>query len=323
MHDGDASPGAGPDGGLDGGEPFRHEALLYPDAATYASVIARFVRAGLARDEPTLVVVPGSNLARVRAALGGDAAAVRFEDMTEVGANSNRLIPWVVRPFLAQRLDRTVRIVSEPVWPRRAPEEITLAIQHEALTNRAFAGCAATLLCPYDSTRLSASVLAFAARTHPLVRDGDEVRPCAGFVDPDVVVASLNNPLPPPGRIAAQLAFGRHNLTELRNVVARYASRAGMEQDRIGDLRLAVNEVATNTIVHGRSGGTVRVWYEEDRLICEIQGPGEIDDPLAGRRVPPERSPRGRGLLVANNVCDLVETYTSADATTTRLHMRY
>jgi hypothetical protein len=43
---------------------------------------------------------------------------------------------------------------------------------------------------------------------------------------------------------------------------------------------------------------------------------------MAGRVVPAPDSPRGRGLLIANRLCDLVQTHTAPTGTTTRLHMR-
>lgn len=304
-------------------EPFRHEALLYPDADAYTSVTTRFILDGLAKEEPAMVAVPAANGARIRAALGTHAAQIRFVDITRAGANPNRIIPWLLRAFIDEHPDRPVRVVGESIWPGRPDDEVTLALQHEALINRAFAGRAATILCPFDATRLNSSVLAFANRTHPMIRDSDDVRPCADYVDPDVVVASLNNPLPAAGDVAAEFVFHPANLTDLRNLVARHASHAGMARDRIADLRLAVNEVATNTILHGHGTGAVRIWYEEDRIVCEIKGPGGIDDTLAGRRFPAEKEAGGRGLLVANNLCDLVETYTTPQTTTTRLHMRY
>jgi anti-sigma regulatory factor (Ser/Thr protein kinase) len=176
--------------------------------------------------------------------------------------------------------------------------------------------------CLYDAQGLDPSVLSFATRTHPAITDGDQPRPCAAYTDPDVVVASLNMPLPDESRAAAELVFDATRLRGVRRMVSAHAARAGLATTRIADLQLAVNEVATNTIVHGRGPGTLKIWQEPGRVICEIQGPGEIADWLAGRILPSEESLRGRGLLVANRLCDLVETYTHPLSTTTRLHMR-
>jgi hypothetical protein len=58
-------------------------------------------------------------------------------------------------------------------------------------------------------------------------------------------------------------------------------------------------------------------------MICEIRGPGHIGDWLAGRIRPAADSDRGRGLLLANRLCDLIQTYTRPESTVTRLHMRH
>jgi anti-sigma regulatory factor (Ser/Thr protein kinase) len=311
--------------------PFRHAALLYPDDEMYVHATSVFIREGLAAGEPVLVAVPAANLAKICGAMRGDTDGVRFLDMQQVGRNPNRIIPWVLRAFLIEHAPRQARIICEPIWPGRSPEEVPLAIQHDALINRAFGGRDATILCPYDATRLDTSLLSFATRTHPFVCNansdgsgcGDLTRPCAAYTDPDMVIAALNQPLPDASESDAGLTFDLRGLHEVRELIQEHATCAGLSAGRIADLQLAVNEVATNTLLHGAGPGTLKIWYQPDRLICEIQGPGEISDWLAGRMIPAEDTPRGRGLLVANLLCDLVEAHTHPFSTTTRLHMRY
>jgi anti-sigma regulatory factor (Ser/Thr protein kinase) len=93
-------------------------------------------------------------------------------------------------------------------------------------------------------------------------------------------------------------------------------------QPRAGDLVLAVNEVATNSVVHGGGQGIVRVWCEPDALICEVSDGGAITDPLAGRRRPPDGNVGGHGLWLCNQLCDLVQIRSFADRGVVRLHMR-
>jgi hypothetical protein len=56
-------------------------------------------------------------------------------------------------------------------------------------------------------------------------------------------------------------------------------------------------------------------------LLCQIDGGGRIEDPLAGRRAPPADAHHGWGLLLANSLCDLVEIRSGPGGTTVRLHM--
>lgn len=156
-------------------EAFIHPALFYRSETEYTDRTAAFVREGLAAGEPVAVAVPGPNLELVRAGLGSDARDVTFLDMTEAGRNPGRIIPGVLRAFADAHPRVRVRIVGEPVWAGRSAAEYPACAQHEALINAAFAGRRATILCPYDETRLAADVLADALVTHPtVITEGSE-----------------------------------------------------------------------------------------------------------------------------------------------------
>jgi anti-sigma regulatory factor (Ser/Thr protein kinase) len=116
------------------------------------------------------------------------------------------------------------------------------------------------------------------------------------------------------------LPFDIDSLAALRQIVAEYAVRVGLTEDRVCDLQLAVNELATNTVTHADGPGVLRLWAQSDRLICEISDAGRLTDPLAGRIPPPDDSEHGRGLILINHVCDLVQTYVGSHGTTIRVH---
>ena len=84
---------------------------------------------------------------------------------------------------------------------------------------------------------------------------------------------------------------------------------------------LAVNEIAANSVQHGGGSGTLRIWREGDVLTCEIRDSGHLDDPLADRRRPAPGEDGGRGLWLANQLCDLVQVRSFTTGTTVRLHM--
>ena len=299
-----------------------HDGFFYHDVEEFLAVTVPFVREGLAEAEPVLVAVPQPRVDLLRDELGEGSAEVRFLDMSKAGRNPNRIIPWVLRAFVDEFTGRPVRIIGEPIWPGRAPAEIPVCVQHEAMINVALADTPATVLCPYDAARLHAGVLMYAGRTHPtLVVDGTR-RPHEGYAEPIGLVALLNQPLPDPPEPVSEVCFDLNGLAEMRSMVAEGGRRAGLAPDLIVDLQLAVNEIASNSMIHGRGDAVVRVWLEADRVVCEVRGPGEITDWMAGRVRPADTSERGRGLLLANRLCDLVQTYTCPDGTTTRLHMR-
>ena len=111
------------------------------------------------------------------------------------------------------------------------------------------------------------------------------------------------------------------DLAAVRAVVYRHARQAGLPESRAIDLVLAVSEVAANTVRHTKSPGSLKIWYDTDEIVCQIQDEGTITDPLAGRRQPSLEAMGGHGLWIVNQVCDAVEMRSDETGTTIRLHM--
>jgi anti-sigma regulatory factor (Ser/Thr protein kinase) len=302
------------------GETFVHEGLFYADEDSYLAGTVPFVEGALAAAQPVLVAVPGPNLERIRTALGRGADRVRFADMTVAGRNPGRIIPWVLNAFVTGHPGTHPHIIGEPIWAGRTAEEYAAAAQHEALINAAFAGRAATILCPYDTGRLGLRALVEAEGTHPvLVRDGHKWR-STGYAPFDIVAAH-NRSLPVPDGPVVSLVFDDAAvLATLRELAAQQGRLAGLSDQRIADLQIAVTELASNSLIHGGAGGVLRIWRTAEGLVCEVADRGRLTNPLAGRLPPPDNTPGGRGLLVVNHFCDLVRIHTDADSTTIRLY---
>jgi anti-sigma regulatory factor (Ser/Thr protein kinase) len=300
---------------------FVHEALYYANLDEYLAGTLPFIRDGLRAGEPVLVAVPEDRQAPLRAALGEGAVQVRFRDMAEAGRNPNQIIPWVLNAFIAEHRPQRVRIIGEPIFVGRTPEEYGPCVQHEALINVAFAGVDAMILCPYDVAQLS-HVVSDAEHTHPVIVERDGRRRPGDYLDPVVVVGMYNTPLPEPATVDEAFVFDMPRLGELRRLVAEHAFRAGLSAERVADAQTAATEVASNALTHGGPTiATLRAWSDPVRVVYEVRGAGMITDPLAGRVVPPDDEPHGRGLLVANLLCDLVQTHTELTGTVTRLHL--
>jgi anti-sigma regulatory factor (Ser/Thr protein kinase) len=302
---------------------FAHEALLYSGDDGFLEGVLPFIREGLDSDEPTLLVLGAAKLELVRSELNGDGDRVLFADMAGVGANPAWIIPaW--RRFLDEHGadGRPVRGIGEPIWPERSPDELVECQRHEGLLNVAFAYAPAfRLLCPYDVDALEADVLDEASRSHPyLVADGVR-RASSTYQGLFALAAPFAEPLPPPPDSARELAFDGESLVAIRQLVAARAAGAGLGRERGRDLVLAVNEVATNSVRHGGGSGTIRIWADARSLVCELEDPGRIIDPLAGRREPRPGQKHGRGLWIANQVCDLVQVRTFETGSVVRLHM--
>jgi anti-sigma regulatory factor (Ser/Thr protein kinase) len=127
--------------------------------------------------------------------------------------------------------------------------------------------------------------------------------------------------LPPPGDDAISHTY-RTDLAKVRALVLQQARAAGLAEGRATDLVLAVSEVAANTVRHAKSPGSLKIWYDADEIVCQIQDEGTIHDPLAGQRRPPIDAMGGHGLWIVHQVCDDVEMRSDEAGTTIRLHMK-
>ncbi|WP_238013293.1 sensor histidine kinase [Dactylosporangium sp. AC04546] len=300
------------------GDPFVHEALLYHDTAGYLDGAMKFIYEGVSADEPMLVAAPPANLALLRERLGAFADLVRFRDMTEAGRNPGRLIPWVLSAFMDEHAGRRVRIIGEPIWPARTAEEYPACVQHEAMINVAFAGREAAILCPYDTGALGRRRVRDAWATHPVMLEDGTRRASDGY-NPYGITDIYNVPLAEPPAGATTLRFELPELVKVRRAVAEAGLDAALPPDRIVDLQSAVNELATNSVVHGGGSGTLRTWHDAERVVCEVRDFGHCADVMAGRLRPPVR--RGNGLVMVHYLADLVQRHTSTTGTATRVHV--
>jgi anti-sigma regulatory factor (Ser/Thr protein kinase) len=303
---------------------FRHEALLYAGTDGFLEGTLPWIRDAVAAGEPILVVVSAARIARLREELGDQAEGVTFADMADVGINPARIIPaW--RAFVDAHAGqgRRLRGIGEPIWAQRSPDELVECQRHEALLNLAFAGAEDFwLLCPYDVEALDADVIEKAHRSHPTVVAGDEALASEAYEDLGAVAAPFAEPLPEPPPEAEELPFAAGSLASVRRMVELRARGAGLSHERAGDLVLAVNEVATNSIRHGGGYGVLRAWLTADTLIFEVADAGAIADPLAGRERPASGQSGGHGLWLCNQVCELVQLRTFASGSVVRLHTR-
>jgi anti-sigma regulatory factor (Ser/Thr protein kinase) len=302
---------------------FHHEALFYAGDGEFVDRCRDFVLAGLERGEPVLVMVGSRKLELLREALGERARDVHLEDMEVVGRNPARIIPAWAR-FLAEHAGAGgggMRGIGEPIWAEREPDELEECQLHESLINLAFAGADSfRLVCPYDTAALPEDVIAEARASHPVVSDEGEPEPCGDYRGIEKVAVKFTEPLPPPPADADELHVTVHDLREARELVRRRACEAGLER-RADDLILAVNEILSNSLNHACEDGTLRIWQEDDGLVCEVRDHGHIVQPLIGRAEPALGQVGGHGIWLVNLVCDLVQVRSSEDGSTVRMKM--
>ncbi len=295
---------------------FQHDALIYADAEEFLAGTVPFLREALEAGEPALVAVSELNTALLEGELGVDAAAVRFAAIEELGRNPARIIPFW-REFVDENEGRPVCGIGEPIWPGRGPAEIDECERHEALLNVAFGSPPAwSLLCPYDERALGDEVLGKVAHSHGTVRRHEaNERSGEYFVGRDCFAGELNGS----PADAEAFEFDRAKLADVRRRVERVAQRAGLSVPDTADLVIAASELAANSVAHGGGSGTLRSWQDDGRLLVEFEDSGSIEEPLAGRLRPQPTQQGGRGLWLANQLCDLVQIRSRPGRTTVRL----
>jgi anti-sigma regulatory factor (Ser/Thr protein kinase) len=111
------------------------------------------------------------------------------------------------------------------------------------------------------------------------------------------------------------------NLSEVRALAEKQARSAGLPEDRVVDLVIAVSELAANTVRHAQSPGSMEIWVEDGEVVCEIRDSGVIADPLAGSQQPGRDATGGHGLWLVYQVCDRVDLKSDEAGTVIRLHM--
>jgi anti-sigma regulatory factor (Ser/Thr protein kinase) len=133
---------------------------------------------------------------------------------------------------------------------------------------------------------------------------------------------SRQSPLPPPPAEAERLDFELDGLHDVRSLVSLVGTAAGLTGRRTGDLVLASSELAANSVLHGGGGGTAYIWSDEDVLLVEVRDGGVIEEPSRlGRRRPDPSEESGRGLWIANQLCDDVAITSGVEGTRVRVRM--
>jgi anti-sigma regulatory factor (Ser/Thr protein kinase) len=137
--------------------------------------------------------------------------------------------------------------------------------------------------------------------------------------DPEKITEVYNDLGPVPVDAAA-LDFDADALGDVRSFAMAEAARRGLGGSRLLDLELAVNELAANSIVHGGGGGIVRVWSRPGYVVCEVSDSGRPRGPRAGRRRVGPDVHGGRGLLLVDQIADLVRMSRTPAGTRVQAH---
>lgn len=290
---------------------YRHQAIPYAGHDEFVQRATRFFSDGVSAGEPGLLLTCQERLDDVRDSLGDLARDLEFLDVDVVGRNP-ALIFSVFDGFANAHAGRRVRGWSEPVnaaWTSARRAEAGL---HELLLNAE--PCRKWdmwLGCPYDTTTLDDAALAAVRASHP--DDGSDLA--------TVARAEFESPLPPRPPEADTIPVDAADLAALREMVRTAARMSGLDDERAEGLVCAVNEVVTNGMRHGRRPVDVALWSADGALVCDVHDRGRLQDPFAGRVAPVLGAVGGRGLWLANHLCDLMQVRAPASGTSVRMYI--
>jgi len=300
QFDGEASEGV---------EGFVHQALIYDSDEEFMDVALPFLEDAALLREPILVTVQESNLDNLRAALGGfppGVTAFSVEQWYDTSARTReRFGRWVAEHENGGR----VRVIAEPLWAVGYEARVRDWARHESVLNIAFAEHMLTFICPYDSRVLPAEIIEHAGSTHPEIVDSDGAALSELYEDPLEFCRRLDTSVRhPAGDPETELTFGLADLPGLRRTIRSLAIEAGLPRVRADEVVLAVHEIATNAVIHGRSPATLSVWHADRELVFEVSDSGQgIKDVLAGQLTPAPAGLGGRGLWLTRLLSDAVE----------------
>ncbi len=294
-----------------------HDAFIYDSDTEFVDWIGPFILDGMERGDDVMVVTGPKNSALLRDALGKTEGDVRFIDSAEwyqLPAQTIAGYQTVMDRAFATGSSR-LRVVGEIEF---GSTEIDNAewTRYESVLNTAFASRSAWIVCPYDTRRLPTHVVEDARFTHQnKIQHG--LRQSSDRFDPAAYATSL--PLPTNGRLIDELEVDGY-LRPVRDFVERVANQAGFLRDRIEDLRIVVNEVATNAILHGQPPVRVRAWVDHPTIVFEVTDSGSGPTNLLQGFLPADPDQLGgMGLWLARQLSDRLEIATSADGASVRI----
>ena len=298
-----------------------HCAGFYGSHAELVAQLEPLARAARDRGEPLVVGVRSITEQALRHLLGD---AVELIPLAQpVGADPGSGQTVASRRALQLRKlteggTRPVTAITEHISRFDGPDG-SFWTELDAAMNVALSELPVTLTCFFPDLPLHQRILDGARSNHEQLLVDGVLRSNSGYQAPRDVLADQPAAAPdvlgPPD---VSLQFGAWELHEVRAQVQQALLDGGCQLNHAEDVVLAVNEVATNAVEHGESEAELYLWTG-DELVCEVHDRGILSDPLPGLQAPHPSHPRGRGLWIARQLCDMLHIWSDAGGTHVRM----
>jgi anti-sigma regulatory factor (Ser/Thr protein kinase) len=303
---------------------YQHDLLVHSSTDELAAVAVPFLRAGLEVGDTAVIATDGPSAAVLRDELGTGDGVVVLPREGLYGVRPPAAITVfrkLAEEHSAQGAPR-VRVVGQTDFGR-TPRDWREWVRYESVINEALAPMPLWGLCVYDSRRLPEEVLAAGLRTHPYLVTAQGRRPNPDYEQPADFLRTL--PVLAEPLEDSEPLLAADDVTDpagLRHAVAARLAALGGSPDRTEDLHLAIDEMTSNALRHGRPPVRLRLWGSADRVVCAISDRGAgMDAPFAGYGPAhgQDLSRGGMGLWLARQLCDHVDVIDDDPGLTVRL----
>ncbi|PSK98574.1 anti-sigma regulatory factor (Ser/Thr protein kinase) [Murinocardiopsis flavida] len=303
----------------------RHTGAFFTTAAELHALVVPWLQQGLANGDHVVAALPDAHIGALRAALTpAERAAVDFTAHRDFCAAPGRTMALLHR--LTVLHPGGVTVAWQPDVPLHDPLALREWRGFDAVLDSALARDPIDLLCVHDSAALPPAERSAIVRSHRVFpaphRPGPRSWSHAATPGPPPRREPLPEPRPPIRRLGVD-----PDLAALRDRVIGAAAEFGMPRGRVGDLAVAVNELAANVLEHGPGAGGIALWRTpgrggvRPRLVCDVfDTGGGLTDPFSGYFPTDAFSVRGYGLWITRQVSDFMEVRGGSAGSLVRLH---
>ena len=310
-----------------------HRALIGSSDGELVDGTVAFVTAGLDAGEPVVVAATDPTLELLQKALA-HRPQVQWAEWSDVYGNGPAAAITAVRRLGERHRGPdggTVRVVLEPfagpdpeTW--REWQRYDAVLDHQLAEAERDGAAALLVLCLVDARRVPGQLVDAARATHPLLQVDGAEQPNPDHVDAEEYLTSLPVPAEPLEDTEPLVrADSVRDLRGLRRDLAARVADASVpagSQSALEDFLLAVDEMTTNALRHGRPPVDLRMWAAPTRLVCTVTDHGAgLQDPFIGYGPAhgEDLSLGGMGLWLARQLCDHVDITVTDDGVRVRL----
>ncbi|MDQ2791730.1 MAG: hypothetical protein DLM60_20315 [Pseudonocardiales bacterium] len=303
---------------------FVHVAALYASDEQLRDLLLPYLADGLRRHENILAVISDGARQVLHDALGDAADRVQWGGC---GVSYDRLGQMFegFAGYLAQqrRAGVPTRVIGE-FDSDSSPDRVSQYLRYESMANEVYAPHGYPVVCLWDQRRHPTDVLARVRAVHPQLLDASGPITNAEYRMPiDYLAQGQDPPAAAPADIDLVVQLdSSDDLGALRRRLRSWSATCGLGVQDTDDIVIAVDEIATNALEHGRPPARVRGWTTPAALFVRVDDHGRTSIPATtGYHRPGTDARRGRGIWIARHLADVLTTHT--DPTGTTVAMRF